>query len=224
MKRVITIDGPSGAGKSTIAKRLATELGFEYLDTGALYRAVALYLRRSGCDENISDEEISRLLEGLKISFSDGRVFINNEDVTDRIRTPEIGHFSSVFSARAPVREFLMGVQRGFPEEHDTVAEGRDMGTVVFPDAWKKFFITASIEERTRRRFKQLQEMGKAVTLDEALRDVKERDERDSNRKIAPLKKPADAVHIDTTELSLEETLQCIKKHLGSDNSPEDRP
>jgi cytidylate kinase len=217
MKKVITIDGPSGAGKSTLAKRLARQLGFQYLDTGALYRAVALYLRRKGYNEDISDDELRKALQGLSIGFSNGRVYINNEDVSDQIRTPEIGHYSSVFSARLSVREFLLGTQRAFPEKHDTVAEGRDMGTVVFPDAWKKFFLTASIEERAKRRFNQLKEMGKSITLNEAIRDVKDRDERDASRSIAPLKMPDDAVYIDTTDLTIEETLNRIIRHLNSD-------
>ncbi|NOY64532.1 MAG: (d)CMP kinase [Nitrospirae bacterium] len=215
MKKVITIDGPSGAGKSTLAKRLAQQLCFQYLDTGALYRAVALYLRRRGYDEEISDDELRQALQEVKIEFSSGRVYINNEDVSDQIRTPEIGHYSSVFSARVP--EFLLDTQRSFPEKHDTVAEGRDMGTVVFPRAWKKFFLTASVEERAKRRFNQLKEMGKSITFDEALRDVKDRDERDAGRAIAPLKVPEDAVYIDTTDLTIEETLNRIIRHLNSD-------
>ncbi len=217
MKKVITIDGPSGAGKSTLAKRLAQKLCFQYLDTGALYRAVALYLRRRGYNEGISDDELRKVLKELNIEFSNGRVYINKEDVSDEIRTPEIGHYSSVFSARPMVREFLLDIQRRFPEKHDTVAEGRDMGTVVFPHAWKKFFLTASMEERAKRRYHQLKEMGKPVTLDEALTDVKNRDERDAGRAIAPLKVPEDAVYIDTTDLTIEETLNRIIRHLNSD-------
>ncbi len=215
MKRVITIDGPSGAGKSTIAKLLARRLGFQYLDTGALYRAVALYLRTKGAEEDISDKEIERLLQGLSVNFSDGKVYINSEDVSEKIRTPEIGHYSSVFSARAPVRAFLLGIQQAFPERYDTVAEGRDMGTVVFPNAWKKFFLTASTEARARRRFEQLQAMGSPITMEEAIRDVKERDERDSKRALAPLKKPDDAITIDTTTLTIEETLKKILEAIN---------
>ena len=138
MKRVIAIDGPSGAGKSTVARILAERLGFQYLDTGALYRAVALFLRRKGLDDGITDEQIREALHDLFIDFPDGRTLINGEDVSDEIRTPEIGHYSSVFSARRPVREFLLDIQRGYPRRHDTVVEGRDMGTVVFPTAWRK--------------------------------------------------------------------------------------
>ncbi|RME67361.1 MAG: cytidylate kinase, partial [Nitrospirae bacterium] len=132
------------------------------------------------------------------------------------LRTPEAGHLASVFSARAPVREFLLGPQRAFAEEYDTVAEGRDMGTVVFPDAWLKFYLDASVEERAKRRYLQLKEMGKEITMEEALRDVQERDKRDSEREIAPLRRPKDAIYIDTTGISKEETLKILLKWVSS--------
>ncbi len=214
MKRIITIDGPSGAGKSTVAKDLAKRLGFEYLDTGALYRAVALYLRQKGHDESITDDELRSELGGVKVLFKDARVFLNGEDVSDAIRTPEIGHYSSVFSARPVVREFLLELQREFARIHNTVAEGRDMGTVVFPEADCKFFLDASTEERARRRFLQLKALGKDITEQEALKDVVERDRRDSSRDIAPLKKADDAIYVDTTELSLQETIDLLYHHI----------
>jgi cytidylate kinase len=210
MKRVITIDGPCGAGKSTVARLVAEKLGFNYLDTGALYRAVALYLKRKGLSDSSPDEELSNALRGLEISFRNGAVFINREDVSTLIRTPEVGHYASVFSARRPVRDFLLIPQRIFAEEYDTVAEGRDMGTVVFPQAWRKFFLDASVKERAKRRYEQLIQMGKDITLEEAFRDIQDRDKRDSQRAIAPLRKPEDAVYIDTTNLSIEETVQRI--------------
>jgi len=212
--RIVTIDGPSGAGKSTVARLLAERLGFQYLDTGALYRAVALYLRRQGAGEDVSDETLERLLKGLNIGFSDGRVYIDGEDVSEAVRTPEIGHYSSVFSARRPVREFLLSIQRAYPERYDTVVEGRDMGTVVFPDAWRKFFIDASPQERARRRYLQLLQKGVAVTMEEAMRDVQQRDERDSQRDIAPLRRSPDAVYIDTTSLGIEETIDKMLEFL----------
>ncbi len=209
--RIITIDGPSGAGKSTVARLLAERLGFEYLDTGALYRAVALYLRRRGVGEDVGDETIEKLLRELKIGFSGGRVYVDGEDVSEAVRTPEIGHYSSVFSARRPVREFLLSIQRAHAERCDTVVEGRDMGTVVFPDAWMKFFLDASLQERAKRRCLQLQRKGIDVTMEEAVRDVQQRDERDSQRDIAPLRCPTDAVYMDTTSMGIEDT---IKKML----------
>ncbi len=214
MKRVITIDGPSGAGKSTMAKELARRLGFQYLDTGALYRTVALHLRSKGYDEHITDDELRKQLQGIRIAFKGGRVFLGDRDVSQEIRTPEIGHFSSVFSARSVVREFLLDLQRDFARTHNTVAEGRDMGTVVFPEADCKFFLDASPEERARRRYLQLRAMGKKITEDEALRDVVERDRRDSSRDIAPLKKAEDAIYVDTTELGPEETLELLYDYI----------
>ncbi len=216
MKRVITIDGPSGAGKSTMAKEIARRLGFEYLDTGALYRAVALYLRDRGYDEGITDNKLREELKGVSVSFKGGKVFLLDRDVSDKIRTPEIGHYSSVFSARPVVREFLLDLQRDFAKNHDTVAEGRDMGTVVFPEADCKFFLDASPEERARRRFLQLKAMGKEITEEEALRDVLERDRRDLSRDVAPLKKADDAIYVDTTELSLEETVDFLLKQISN--------
>ncbi len=213
-KRVVTIDGPSGAGKSTIARLLAARIGFRYLDTGALYRAVALHLRRRGLGEDAPDEIIAGLLKDLDVSFSDGRVFLNREDVSDAVRSTEIGHYSSVFSARKPVREFLLSIQRSYPEEFDTVVEGRDMGTVVFPEAWVKFFLDASEDERAARRCRQLRKKGVAITMEEALRDVRRRDERDSRRALAPLRRPSDAVYIDTTSLGIEETIEKMLEFL----------
>ncbi len=213
-KRVITIDGPSGAGKSTIARALAEVLGFSYLDTGALYRAVALYLRERGLTEEATDSEIESILKGLSVSFRDGRVYINDRDVSPFIRTPEVGHYASVFSTRAPVRRFLLGSQRSAAETSDIVAEGRDMGTVVFPDAWRKFFLTASEEERARRRYKQLRDIGRDITFEEALMDVRERDRRDSERQLAPLRPPRDSIIIDSTGRDVNETLREFLRHI----------
>jgi cytidylate kinase len=210
LKKVIAIDGPSGAGKSTVAKQLAERLGFHYLDSGAMYRAVALYLRREGIGAKESDGEIQKALHGLEISFTDGVTSVNGEDVSDAIRTTEIGHHASVFSARKPVRDFLLHVQRGYPERYETVVEGRDMGTVVFPEAWRKIFLHASQDERAERRFNQLKEKGKEISIEDAFRDVRERDERDSSREIAPLRKAPDAIYIDTTSITIEDTVKKI--------------
>jgi len=216
MGRIIAIDGPSGAGKSTISRILAERLGFIYLYTGALYRATALYLTRKGLDEDSPDEEIEKALRGFSINFKDGRVYVKDpeqsdeEDVTDAIRTTEIGHYASVFSARGVVRAFLLGIQRDIAERGDIIAEGRDMTTVVFPDSWKKFFITASENERAKRRFEQLRGNGIDVSMEEAVRDVRERDKRDQERDIAPLRIAEDAIIIDTSNKGIHEVIEEI--------------
>ncbi|MEW6115529.1 MAG: (d)CMP kinase [Nitrospirota bacterium] len=210
MHKVIAIDGPSGSGKSTITKLLAEKLGFQLLDTGALYRAVALHLRRQQVEPESTDAEIRDKLENVSIIFKEGKVLLNGEDVSEAIRTTEAGHYASVFSARKVVRDFLFQVQRDAALHSDIVAEGRDMTTVVFPDAWKKFYLDASEESRAKRRYQQLKEKGIATTMEEAIRDVRERDIRDSKRDIAPLKRAEDALYIDTTNLTPEEVLSLI--------------
>lgn len=227
MGKVIAIDGPSGAGKSTISRLIAEKLGFQFLDTGALYRAAALHLRRKGLNENSSDEEIANALKHAEIVFTDGRVFLKDssctthaesgcygEDVSEEIRTTEIGHYASVFSAKDVVRKFLLQMQRDAAVHNDIVAEGRDMTTVVFPYAWKKFFLDASKKIRAKRRFLQLREKGIKITMKDALRDVVERDKRDRGRDIAPLKIADDAVYIDTTDLGIEEVLGKILEEI----------
>ncbi|HAK89831.1 MAG TPA: (d)CMP kinase [Nitrospiraceae bacterium] len=215
MGKVIAIDGPSGAGKSTVSKLIAERLGFEFLDTGALYRAAALHLKRMNMREESPDADISRALHGVVINFKNGRVFLNDEDVSDAIRTTEAGHYASVFSAKKAVRDFLLQTQRDAAVHNDIVAEGRDMTTVVFPDAWKKFFLDASEQGRAKRRYLQLKEKGMKITMEEASADVRERDKRDSSRDIAPLKKADDAVCIDTTDLSLNEVIEEVLKAVN---------
>lgn len=212
MGKVVAIDGPSGAGKSSVSKAIADKLGFQFLDTGALYRAIALHLRRKEVPDDALYDEISAAINGISIAFCDGRVFLNEEDVSDAIRTTEAGHYASVFSAKKAVRDALLGIQRDAALNHDVVAEGRDMGTVVFPGAWKKFYLDASEEGRAKRRYLQLKEKGTEITMEEALNDVRERDIRDSQRDIAPLKKADDAICVDSTALSLDEV---IEKMLG---------
>lgn len=210
MNRVIAIDGPSGAGKSTIARLLADELGYQYLDTGALYRAVALSLLRAGLNEDASDSEIASALEDTLVSFRGGKVFLNHKDVSQEIRSPEASHYASVFSARRAVRESLLDIQREALHHANLVAEGRDMTTVVFPYASGKFYLDASAEERARRRTLELRAKGYDVDEEKMRLDILERDARDSDRDIAPLKKAEDAVLIDSTGLSVEDVFRKI--------------
>ncbi len=210
--KVVAIDGPSGAGKSTLAKSLAAALGFEYLDTGALYRAAALALRARGVTPEDDDGRIASALNGVSIDFREGRVYLDGRDVSEEIRTKEAGHYSSVFSARKPVRDFLLPLQREFSsangKNRNLVVEGRDMTTVVFPGAWKKFYLDASLRERARRRYEQMAAMGKHISMEDAMEDVALRDSRDSSREIAPLKKGEDAFYLDTTDLSASQVLR----------------
>lgn len=210
MKKVIAIDGPSGAGKSTLAKLLARELGFEYLDTGALYRAVALNLMGLGINETVSDEELVKALRKTKVEFRKGTVLLNSRDVSREIRSPEAGHYASVFSTRRPVREHLMSIQRDAAFHSDLVAEGRDMTTVVFPDAYRKFYLDASVEERSGRRTLELISRGFEVDRDRIRLDIMERDSRDSSRDLAPLKKTDDAFLVDSTGLSIDDVFRKI--------------
>ena len=228
MKKVIAIDGPSGAGKSTISQLLAQKLGFHFLDTGALYRAVGLYLVEKGLNENSSDHEISTALENIVISYLDGEVFIKYKPTTgnlspdsfmdinlmEAIRTKQAGHYASVFSARKPVRAYLLHIQREAAYSSDIVAEGRDMTTVVFPDAWKKFYLDASEEERALRRHLQMKTKGDQITLEEALTDIRERDIRDMSRDIAPLKRSDDAKYINTSGKSIEDVIEEILSEI----------
>lgn len=202
----IAIDGPAGAGKSTIAKRVSAQLGYIYVDTGALYRTVALYLSEVGA----ADEDIESALEKAKVSlgFEDGtqHVYLNGRDVSDLIRTPEISMAASRTSAFPAVRQFLFETQQKIAHENNVIMDGRDIGTVVLPDADVKIFLTASAEERAGRRFRELSEKPDCPSYEEILRDIIERDRSDMNRKTAPLKQAEDAVLVDTTGLTLEES------------------
>lgn len=212
MAKVIAIDGPSGAGKSSVSRLVAKRLGYQYLDTGALYRALALHLTGKGIDPDASDAEIAAAARDAEIRLYGEKVCLNGEDVSNAIRTPEAGHYASVFSAKKSVREYLFKIQKDAGQNYDIVAEGRDMTTVVFPDARVKIYLDASEEGRAERRYCQLKEKGMPITMEEALRDVRERDYRDKNRDIAPLRKADDAVYLDTTNLSIEEVVERIVK------------
>jgi cytidylate kinase len=212
MKRVVAIDGPSGAGKSTLARLIAKDMGFEYLDTGALYRAVALQLMRLGVGEEASDEKIDAALSRTHVELRGGRILLNGKAVTDEIRSSEASHYASVFSARRPVRRYLMDIQRDAAMHADLVAEGRDMTTVVFPDAYRKFYLDAGIDERARRRTLELNSKGVAVDEKRVRIEIAERDARDSGRDIAPLRKAADAHVIDSSGIPIEEV---FKRMMG---------
>ena len=209
----VAIDGPAGAGKSTIAKSAAGELGFIYVDTGALYRSVAYYCICRGADTK-DREAIAALLPEItpELRFIEGaqHVFVNGEDVSDKIRTPEISMGASNVSAIPAVREFLFDLQKKIAAENNVIMDGRDIGTVVLPNAQLKIFLTASAEERASRRFKELSEKGEKVTFEEVLDDVNKRDYNDMHRDIAPLRQAEDAVLLDTTSLDLEQSKEKV--------------
>jgi len=211
---VVAIDGPAGAGKSTVAKLVAKRLGYLYVDTGAMYRAVALKALRLGMD--IRDEVVmSHLAQMTDIVLQpqpDGgvRVFLDGEDVSEAIRTPEVSEAASVISAYQGVREALTAKQKLLAERGGVVMEGRDVQTVVAPDAEVKIFLTASLQERAKRRWLELRERGVDIPYEQVLRDLEERDERDRNRSIAPLRKAPDAVEIDTTDMTVEQVVDKI--------------
>jgi len=217
VKKVIAIDGPSGAGKSTIAKLVAKELNYAYLDTGALYRAVAMGLVRLGMNELSTEDQLLPALKKIKVEFRDGLVLLNGKDVSQEIRSPEAGHYASVFSTKRPVREHLLNIQRDAALYSDLVAEGRDMTTVVFPDAYKKFYLDASVEERSVRRTLELISRGFEVNGDRIRLEIMERDARDSGRDIAPLKKADDAHLLDSSGLSIDEVFLKILAIINED-------
>lgn len=210
----IAIDGPAGAGKSTLSRRLSTELGYIYVDTGALYRAVGLKFSSLGFDTELKGDIESVLEKTLvDIKFVDGaqRVYLDGKDVSDDIRTPIASMMASAVSAKPPVRAFLLDMQRKLARENNVVMDGRDIGTVVLPDANIKIFLTADVEIRAKRRYDELIEKGTQVSFEEVLEDMKQRDYNDSNRPIAPLKQADDAVLADTGALTFEESLELLK-------------
>jgi CMP/dCMP kinase len=217
MKQVVAIDGPSGSGKTTIAKLIAKELGFNYLDTGALYRAVAMALIKNMISPEDTDDKLRDVLNKTLVTFNNGRVFLNGQDVSEDIRSKEIDHFSSVFSARKIVRDFLLDAQREAALHDNLVVEGRDTTTVVFPDCKKKIFLDASVEERAKRRYLQFREKGIDITIDEAKMNIIERDKRDASRDIAPLRVAAEALLIDSSNLSVEQVKNNIVNFARTD-------
>lgn len=210
----VAIDGPAGAGKSTISRKAAAELGYIYIDTGALYRTVGLNALRKGADLQSDDAIIATLTDDVKVElkFIDGeqRMFLSDEDVSDKIRTPEASMAASRVSAVPKVREYLFDLQKKLASENNCVMDGRDIGTVVLPDADVKIFLTASPEARAERRFKELTEKGMDVKFEDVLADMIKRDYDDSHRAIAPLKQADDAILCDTSNIGLEESIELI--------------
>jgi cytidylate kinase len=219
---IVAIDGPSGAGKSTLAKRVAKELRFTYLDTGAIYRALALKILRRGVDLNdtaalsaiVTDSDID--LRGRNGQL---QVFLDGEDVSASIRTPEISQMASKASAIPMVRHRLLDLQRDLGRRGNVVAEGRDIGTVVFPDAEVKIYLDASIEERARRRCDELRAAGREVSLSETINEMEERDKRDSERDIAPLRKADDAFVLDSSGLTADGVAEKVLQLIKSESS-----
>ena len=212
--RSVAIDGPSGAGKSSIARRAAKMFDFIYVDTGAIYRTVGLAVRRADIPSR-DIEKIESLLPELKIDLRYGddglqHMYLDGEDVSDLIRTPEISIYASDVSAFPQVRAYLMDTQRNLAAENDVIMDGRDIGTVVLPDAGLKIFLTASPEARARRRLLELLQKGQEVTFEEVLEDIQYRDRNDSSRAAAPLKAADDAVHLDTTDLTFDESCDAV--------------
>lgn len=209
----VAIDGPAGAGKSTIAKLVAKELSFIYVDTGAMYRAIALHLLRKGVDEKDA-QEIERECQhaDISIAYKDGeqQVFLNGENVTAYLRTEEVGNMASVSSAKPKVREWLLNLQREIARQNSVVMDGRDIGTTILPDAQVKIFLTASVKTRAKRRYLELKEKGCACDIEEIEKDIKERDERDMNREVSPLRQAEDAVLVDTSELDIPQVVKRI--------------
>jgi len=211
---VIAVDGPAGAGKSTISRLLAKRLGFNYVDTGAMYRAVALKAYQDGIDLN-DEDALEGFCSEVKVSFNRTRIFVNGGDYTERIRDPFVGPLSSLVSSKRAVREAMVRIQRSIGENGHVVMEGRDIGTVVFPDAEVKFYLNASVEIRARRRYMELKEKGEEVTLEEVMEETKKRDLQDSTRAYSPLRIAPDAIPIDSSNMGIEEVVQVMIEAIG---------
>ena len=212
----VAIDGPAGAGKSTIAKLVAKEKGYIYVDTGAMYRGLAIHFLNRGIDpeDRGAVAEACRDAE-VTIGYEDGvqQIYLNGENVTSMLRTEETGNMASKTSAIPEVREKLLELQRSLAREKDVIMDGRDIGTNILPDADVKIYLTASVETRARRRYDELREKGEDCSLEEISRDIKERDERDMTREIAPLKKADDAVLVDSSDMTIQKVVDEICSH-----------
>lgn len=210
----IAIDGPSGAGKSTIARLLARELGFIYVDTGAMYRAIGLYARRQGIAP-AEAAEVAGMLTDIHIDLvyreGEQHICLNGADVSEEIRTEEISRYASAVSAVPAVRAFLLELQRSMAAENSVIMDGRDIGTVILPNAEVKIFLTADDTARARRRYAELREKGQDVTFEDVLENLRQRDKNDAERAVAPLRPAEDAVPVDTTDLDLAQSVEAIK-------------
>ena len=213
MNYVVTIDGPAGAGKSSVAKCVASKLGIKYLDTGAIYRAIALILAKSEIKPDC-EEFMREALSEIKVELKQNSVLVNGFDVSGEIRTPEADELASIYSAVPLVREALLGLQKDQEHYGSLIAEGRDVGSVVFPDALVKFFLTASPEARAKRRYLERIAKGKEADYDEILGAIKQRDINDSTRKLAPLSVPEGAVYLDTSDMTEEQAVDFIVSHV----------
>lgn len=210
----VAIDGPSGAGKSSLAKRLAADLGYVYVDTGAMYRAIGLYASRQGVDLRDASA-VAALLPGIhldiRLEAGTQHVYLNGEDVSEAIRAEAIGMAASAVSAHPPVRSFLLDTQRGLAANQNVLMDGRDIGTVVLPHATVKIYLTASAEARADRRCKELQQKGQPADYDTVLADIRQRDYQDTHREIAPLKQAEDAIRVDTSDIDFDQSFALLK-------------
>lgn len=213
----VAIDGPAGAGKSTLARRLAADFGYIYVDTGAMFRTIGLYALRAGKDPK-DNEAVNALLPEISLKFAfiggEQHIYLNGEDVSTAIRTEEVGMAASAVGANPEVRAFLLGMQRDMAKTQDVLMDGRDIGTVVLPDATVKIFLTASPEARATRRWKEYQQKGVEVSYEEVLADVRQRDYQDTHRAAAPLRQADDAQLLDTSEMNFEQSLEAMKKMI----------
>jgi len=212
---VVAIDGPVGAGKSTVARELAHALNFEYLNTGAMYRAVAIAARDGGIDDNASGQRLEQLLDSIAIKFDGEHVLLDGDDVTAKISEPPVGDLASRLSTRPEVRARLLKLQRAAGEMGGVVMEGRDIGTAIFPDAEFKFFLTASLEVRAARRFAELAAHGVAITMQEVSAQLRERDRRDLERALAPLRQADGAIVIDSSEIDVDKVVRTMQAHIS---------